>query len=812
MTAGYARVAIEGPFDAPLTWTVPPSLAGRVRRGVRVLVPFRSSARTGVVMGVDATCPPDLEGRTLRAITDVLDVEPLVPEALVELCEWIARYYHASIGDAVRLALPPGAGVDTAVHARVRDDAPTAPPDDRRQRDLLDALRRRGGTSPTDLLVADVRGGRHLDLSELEASGYVVLQPVASGPRHKPRYIDRVEAISPRPEGRLGPKQAEILGFLDEHGESTSDELRDLFGTQRGQLRALESRGFVTLTAEEVVRDPFARVTIEPRSSDPPLTDAQGRALAAIEEESRAERPRPVLLHGVTGSGKTEVYLRFVRAAIDRGDRALILLPEIALTPQFVGVFRAALGDTIAVLHSGLTGAERHDQWRRIRRGDVHVVIGARSALFAPVDRLSVIVVDEEHDPSFKQDHGVSYHARDLAVVLAARLGAQVILGSATPSMESFANAARERYRLVELPDRVHARPMPDVELIDMRDHPPDDAEPLTKWVSPPLQAALADTVRAGEQAILFLNRRGYAPVVQCHDCGEVLECSSCDISLTYHRRGHLARCHYCGFSARVPSGCPTCASDRLEPEGIGTEQIEKRLADAFEGIRVGRLDADTARGRGVMRILDQFRRHEIDVLVGTQMVTKGHDFPKVTLVGVLNADQSLRFPDFRSGERTFQLLSQVGGRAGRAERPGRVLVQTWAPDHPVLLAVQAHDFAAFSGAELHYRDRVGYPPHGHMVLLRFESAHNDVVWRVAERVADTIRRHGDGAVHVLGPTDAPISRVKDRYRVHVTMRCASRAPLHRAVRLARQVLADRQTPVEKGVRSGIDIDPLSML
>ncbi len=794
----FARIAVDVPLHGAFTWRVPDELAPDVHRGVRVRVPWRGKIREGVVVGLDQTPPEGIAPASIRAIAAVRIDEAPIDDPQLALAEWMADYYHAPLGECVKLLLP--GGIDDGSRARIElvDREIALPPSLTILRDLLVEA---GGGEELEL-VARQTGLRLRDLREAESLGAVRLVDAAARTSWRPRTIDRVRRSGAAPTGRLGPVQTEVIAFLDEHGDSTSDELRELFSIDRAGLRALEKRGLVSLTTEEVHRDPF-EAAVARRPGDPTLSTEQEAALDAIRARL-GTGAATLLVRGVTGSGKTEVYIRAVRDVLEGGGRALILLPEIALTPQVVSVFRAALGDRIAVQHSGLSPAERRSQWLRIQRGELPVVIGARSAVFAPLGAPGLIVVDEEHDASFKQDTGVRYHGRDVALKLAQLSGACTVLGSATPSMESVLNAERGRFGRVDL----HARPTgtrpPAIELVDMRAYPAAEGDMLGRVVSPPLQVALRDTWQAGEQSVLFLNRRGYAPVVSCQDCGVTIECSACDVGMTFHRRGNVVRCHYCGASERVPARCPTCGGASLTSEGVGTEQIELLLKEAFDGLRVVRLDADTARGRGLRSLLDTFRRGDADVLLGTQMVTKGHDFPRVTLVGVLNADQSLRFPDFRSAERTWQVITQVAGRAGRGALPGRVLVQTHTPEHPVLTSVVTGDFDGFAARELAYRRRLGYPPQTFAALVRLEGKDYGAVWRSAEEAAATLRRAGGATLRVTGPTDAPIARIAERFRVQVFARGAERGPLHRALR----ALGD----CADGAARTVDVDPYALL
>jgi primosomal protein N' (replication factor Y) len=593
-------------------------------------------------------------------------------------------------------------------------------------------------------------------------------------------------------------------------------ELRAGHGEVGDALARLAERGLVAIEEREVVRDPFART--EPVPHPPPtLTPAQERVLAPITAAVARGAYAPFLLHGVTGSGKTEVYLRAIEDALRRGRQALVLVPEISLTPQLTQRFRGRFGDEVAVLHSGLSDAERYDQWRRLR-GEAgrpaRIAIGARSALFAPLERLGVLVVDEEHDASFKQDESPRYHARDLALVRAQRAGAVVILGSATPSLESLYNARRGKVTLLRLVGRVHERPMPRMEVIDLTRA--DLVGHRTALLSRELAEAVAETVAAGEQAILFLNRRGYSSFVLCRDCGQVFECRHCSVSLTHHQRVSRLLCHYCGYSEPVPKACPVCRGDRVGMMGVGTERIEDALRGLLPGAKVARLDRDTATTRARLEgILAAFARREVDVLIGTQMVTKGHDFPGVTLVGAIFADQGLHFPDFRAAERTYQLLCQVAGRAGRGHREGRVLVQTFSPGHPAIQAAVRGDEEAFYEHEVAMREQLGYPPAGRLVAFRMEGASEQATRTAAQVLGRRARERIDsapwaGQVTVLGPAEAPLARLHGKVRYQMLLR-GRRGDLVR--RFARELLPGAaRAEIPRGVRVAVDVDPVNLL
>jgi primosomal protein N' (replication factor Y) len=535
------------------------------------------------------------------------------------------------------------------------------------------------------------------------------------------------------------------------------------------------------------------------------LSAPQRAALEAVEEGLAARRFAAFLLHGVTASGKTEIYARGALRARDLGGQALVLVPEVALTSQLVAEFRRRFGTRVGVLHSYLSVGERRRTWELAQRGALDVVLGARSAVFAPLPDLRLVVVDEEHEPAYKQSEQLRYHARDVAVKRAQLLGAVAVLGSATPSLESYANAARGKYRRLVLAERVVRRPLPEVHIVDLRHEPPG------ALLSSPLRHALARRLRAGEQTLLFLNRRGHSHVVQCRACGFVPECPGCDISLTYHLATHDLRCHYCGHEEPTRRACPQCGSDLFRFAGAGTQRAEQELATLFPGARVLRLDRDVAGGRRAPEaVLESFARHEADVLLGTQMVAKGLDFPEVTLVGVLDADVALHLPDFRAAERTFQLLMQVAGRAGRGRRRGEVFVQTLAPEHPAVSAALGHDYAGFAERELGERREADYPPYKRLVALRFTGPEQAAVERVAESVAARARGALPEGVELLGPAPQPIARLRNLHRWHLLLRGSSAAKVRSAAREALDWAEGEG--LDRKVRVGADVDPVEVL
>jgi primosomal protein N' (replication factor Y) len=795
-----ALVAVDVPLFTTLSYVIPDALHGVVRPGQLVQVPFRNRSKTGLVMNVVDRSEVDYEGK-LRGIVDVVDREPLLGPVGLKFLEFVAEYYMSPVGEVVKMAVPSAARTEG-----VKRYAPLTTTAPEGFEDVWELF----GQEPVSVAALKEATGRTFaELSELEVEHVEVSYADTGGISVK---TDRFYRIVREPEEgeRLGSKQTAILDLLSGSPDPMPlAEIRDAIDAPHSSLNSLEEREIVTWVEEEVYRDPFAEEAPTPvRTFD--LTEAQLAAVEEIRAARLAGTFAAFLLHGVTGSGKTEVYVRIIRETLESGRRALVLLPEIALTPQFVGVFRGHFGDDIAVLHSGLSPAQKFDQWRRIARDEVGIVIGARSAIFAPVNNLGILVVDEEHDPSFKQEDGPRYNARDLALMRGKLEGAQVVLGSATPSLESYQNAKEGRLSYLAMPDRVAGRPLPTVELVDLKG--------VEGVVTPQLESAVRTGLEHQHQAIFFLNRRGYSPCVICDDCGHVWECPNCAVSLTYHRRQEALRCHHCDHALRLPESCPSCGAEGLGPRGVGTEQLEALLRGTFADARIGRLDRDTGKGGGLRRLIAQFRAGEIDLLVGTQMVTKGHDFPSVTTVGVVMADLGLNFPDFRAAERTFQLLTQVAGRAGRGDDRGRVYVQSYNPEHYALQASVEHDYMRFAARELKLRDEMGYPPFGYLIAVKFEARSEAAVHQAARDYAFAARRRlrdeRYGAVMMLGPALAPIERLRGRTRWQLLFKSRDRSALRRLVGVVLNDVgyfdaADRR---HKNVRIAVDVDPLSLL
>ncbi|MFV8749239.1 replication restart helicase PriA [Nannocystaceae bacterium ST9] len=837
-------VSVPVALDRSFSYRVPDDLP-LPRPGTRVVVPFGARMLIGVVRPTRAT----VDLRELREVLELLDEpdSPALTPDLVELCEWIADYYVAPIGEVHRLALP---GSAMGVDARRATITPS------------------GGDLLARLQIGPLLGGRQV---EIDAHEQALLERLGEG---KPIAVAKLSRIEPPIPGvlrrlaglaergwvELDLGEAEDRSARTEPHYRRTDRLRGGSGAEPAiqavvgrskQRRALldwlelQHEGIWTPIAE--LRGPFPRVRdlIAPlveaglvrveerlRELDPflgplptrtvhlELTGDQARAVEGLSAALDRGRFAGVLLHGITGSGKTEVYLQLIAKVRAEGGGAIVLVPEIALTPQLAERFRARFGDEVAVLHSGLTPQQRLDAWGHIRAGLRPIVIGARSAVFAPVPSLRVIVVDEEHDGSFKQEEGVRYNARDVALVRGRSRDAVVVLGSATPSLESWHGVREGRLGLWSLTTRPTPRPLPTVEVISLREHLPD---PQT-LLSAKLRAAVLETVGQGEQAILFLNRRGYTTSLSCGSCGALQSCPDCSSpSMTYHLGRNRLMCHLCGHIEAAPQRCPSCGSEKLEHGAAGTERVEVALASALPGVRVLRLDRDTSRGKALLDVLDRFRRREADVLIGTQMLSKGHDFPGVTLVGVLKADQGLALPDFRATERVFQLLTQVSGRAGRGDRPGRVIVQTWATEHPAIFYAKTHDFEGFAEHELAARRKPpGNPPATHLALVRVSGMDRKLVearaLELGTQTRELIKRMVAGGsasdelpVSVLGPVDSPIERINQRHRMQMLLRAPARAPLRWLLRHLRRSLGPLGR-ASTATLAMVDVDPYSLL
>ena len=804
MTTGFGLVALPLPLAEPYTYRIPVALADRAVPGARVVVPVRRREMVGIVTAVDVEAPT-VEARDILAAPDD---DPAVPLPLLRTAEWMARYYGAPLGLALRSILPSSLWGESRVIAVLRNSQ-LVPGGLGAQ--VLAQLEKRGGQAAVSTIERAMKrpvwdaldrlarvGAIELAVEAPETEAAVASERVIALPGERPTLVER-EALF-----RRSPAQRRLYEALEElGGTAPARHLREQLGFSDAVIAALHKRGLVTVEQAERIRDPFASHPVTPPPKRP--TTEQSAALSELEKLGAGET---ALLFGVTGSGKTFVYLELVRHALAQGRGAILLVPEIGLTPQTVSRVRGVFGDQVAVLHSGLSEGERADAWRLLRRGERRVAVGARSAIFAPVQGLGVIVIDEEHESSYKNGEAPRYHAREVAAVRARLEGARLILGSATPSPETMSRVG-ESVRMVRLPNRIGALPMPPVDLIDLRTAPLVQGTGAVPW-SEELDQAVTTALSRKEQVLLLLNRRGFANFLQCPSCGQVRECPRCSIALTVHRTPTALRCHYCAHEEPVPDTCSACGGPVQRMRGVGTQQLEKVLAARFPEVRVARMDLDTTSTKwSHQRILDAFGRGDVDILLGTQMIAKGLDFPNVTLVGVVDADTGLHLPDFRSAERTFQLLAQVAGRAGRGPKGGRVLVQTRQPTHYALQHAAQHDPEGFLVDEMSRRVSPPYPPTTALANVVISGEVEMAVSREATRVADwcgALASKFGLPVEVLGPAASPLARIKNRWRWHVVLRGSSEE-LGKVVRYA----APRITGA-KQIRVVIDRDPTSLL
>jgi len=803
----YCEVALPVPLDRTFTYALRDGQ--NPIRGSRVIAPFRNEKLIGIVLSTGNKPNADYEIRALEAILD--EDEPILSEELLILAEWMAGYYLAPVGEVLRGMLPLVAEVRRTVYYRITDLgrdilAKLADGEPNLLRSAAKKARQpRIGTAETDpaelqhRVLHRLADGEPVKLSTLRTSTGISQPALAAMLRKKwiARETSAVERDARRmerfavliPESRLPSltqKQQAILAELAACGGEVPLAVLRAKELPHSTLQTLVRRGLVRIDERPMA---FRLGGIERSALPVRLNEPQTEALAAIASSLGAFKP--FLLHGVTGSGKTAVYLAAMQRALDRGQSAILLVPEIGLTPQMAGILDAGFGQKVALLHSALTPEERSEQWRRIHSGDAPIIVGTRSAVFAPATNLGLILVDEEHDQSYKQEETPRYNARDVAVMRARNAGAVVVLGSATPSLETWQNAVAGKYTRITMSERVNQRPLPAVELIDMRNEFKDTGREslFSRALIEKTQAALD----RGEQAMILLNRRGYSFAVMCRSCGAKLECINCAIALTHHkphngddlaREGQRLECHYCGYRRTVPPRCPQCDSEHLYYLGAGSQQGEERLAEIFPSARIGRMDRDTVRGRhDLERLLARLHSGEINLLVGTQMIAKGHDIHGVTLVGVVGCDHSLSMPDFRAAERVFQLMTQVSGRAGRGELPGRVVVQTYYPDHYAILAASAHDYGAFVQKEEKYRRWMHYPPFGVLANVLIQSPKLEEAAGWSAILGKWFEQAKPEGVRVLGPCTAPVARIKGIYRFHMILKAASRKSLNAALR-----------------------------
>jgi primosomal protein N' (replication factor Y) len=842
----FAEVAVPVHVRQTFTYILPGDLASRAAVGSRVTVPFGRKTLTGFIVALHEHPAGEVPESDIKDVEGLIDEAPVISREILELTRWVSDYYFAPWGECIRAALPAGAAVvservltitdagrsdlahlDRASSKRLalelfsHSDLITVRQLERQfskprahamikqleRAGLVQTSQRVGETRMKPKLQNAVRltgsgSGFGVESSELIAEGSVEASSHKSRPRnHKPRTQNVVKP--------LNEKQHRVIELLRLKGEPLPlSELLDEAGVTASVVRTLEKRGVVEVYAREVRRDPLAHIARHP-AEVVRLNSEQQAALDQIVSQMSERKYGTFLVHGVTGSGKTEVYLRAMREAVTGGQGALMLVPEISLTPVLSRRLRSNFGDAVAILHSSLSEGERTDEWRRIKQGDARVVIGTRSAVFAPVENLGLIIVDEEHESSYKQDDSPRYHGRDTAIMRAVQTNAVVVLGSATPSVESYHNAQTGKYTYLRLQTRYGDRALAAVEIVDMREVFKRHGKQQT--FSDELTEAIAETHARREQSMILLNRRGFSAFALCRSCGLAIHCPDCDVTLTFHRYNESLQCHYCGYIRPAPRQCPACEGQYIHYVGYGTEQLEAKLREMFPAMNIARLDRDTTRRRGSFeQIIMEFAEGGIDLLVGTQMIAKGHDFHNVTLVGVVSVDAGLALPDFRAAERTFQLLTQVSGRAGRGDRPGRVIIQTYHPQHYSIVYAREQNYEEFFRRESNFRRSMHYPPFSALVNVLVHDKDLEKTNATASQFARELREAASGTgLRVLGPAPAPISRIKGEHRVQVLIKASTRSQAREALERA----MDRTLASGASAQAiNVEVDPMNLM
>ena len=843
----FCDVALAVPLDMVFTYGVPPGTGPVV--GGRVLVPFRQQRMSGIVVELHDR-PPQVKAQQIKQVIEALDLTPVLDEQLLKLGKWIADYYLAPAGEVFRTMLPLSAEFKRSVEYRITDEGRLAlhlagmsgsPARSKRtpeqqlvefrvldylaERESVREERLRGATRVGKALLSGMVRKKWIERADMSAARdaarlvkVAVLLAAETGVAGINESDDGAAGVPARQDGpeachhtnsakKLNQNQRTLIETLAASGGRVPVEALRSLEVPRTTLGTLVRRGLIELVDQP---QDFTASKLKPRQSpfEFEFSAAQNEALGKIGQSVASRKFAALLLHGITGSGKTAVYLACMRQVLDQGRSSILLVPEIGLTPAVAADLHQVFGDEVAILHSGLSNAERAEQWHRIRRGEARVVAGTRSAVFAPVTDLALIIVDEEQDSSYKQEETPRYHARDVAVMRAKMAGAVVVLGSATPSLESYYNAKKNKYTLVELPDRVERRPLPEVEIVDMRQEFQETGQ--EQVISRKLAEEIRERLEKKEQVMVLLNRRGYSPVVLCRACGKTLQCKNCAVSMTHHKRERKMECHYCGHVEHIPDKCAHCGSEYVYFVGTGSEKLEELLHGMFPQARIGRLDRDTVRGReDFEHALNALDEGALDMLVGTQMIAKGHDIHGVTLVGVIGADMALGLPDFRAAERTFQLLTQVAGRAGRGQSPGTVVLQTYFQEHYAVQFAARHDFSGFYEKELQFRAWMHYPPYSAIanVLIRSEKLDDALTWSgELGRWFEKTRHEG---IRVLGPAAAPITRLKRDYRYHFILKSPSREKMNALLRAMLAVAAARKIPRTQVI---VDVDAVWLM
>jgi primosomal protein N' (replication factor Y) len=802
------EVAVGLPVSKTFHYRIPERMKDSLQIGMRVIVPFKGRKVTGFAIDLLDFPPKGVEAKLLE-VEDLPDEVPLIDPKMLRFYRWVSDYYLYPLGEVIKTGIPPGLHLKSELVLSLTQDG-------------KDFLIRGGLETVQEKVFKEIDKLGRVTLKKVlkrypgeisrdqilfwKKEGLLDVEAGIEEAGVKPKFEKLITYQEMEPSKPFPKKQAEILKWVKEKGEVFGSELNKRFKSPSKAVQSLESKGLITISDMEVIRNISIQPELKPYPR-PELTSDQKAIFSEILKSLNSKQFSPFLIYGVTGSGKTEIYLRAIEEVLNQGREAIVLVPEISLTPQLFSRFNDRFGENLSLLHSQLGKGERYDQWRRIRNGDVKIALGARSAIFAPFKNLGIIIVDEEHDPSYKQEEKLKYNARDLALVRAKQDEAMLLLGSATPSLESFCNTERGKIRLLTLSERIEGKSLPHVEVVDMRNE--------KVLLSERVKAALQKNIEDKKQSLLFLNRRGFANFILCPDCGLTFKCPNCSVTLTHHLQDRSLQCHYCDYKIHAPGDCPQCKGHRLRGIGIGTERLEEEIQSLFPGTQVSRMDRDTtSKRRSHQKILKGLESGEIDILVGTQMIVKGHDFPNVTFVGVVSADTSLHFPDFRSSERTFQLLTQVAGRAGRGEVFGEVMIQTYNPDHYSIQRAKEHNFIGFYKEECQFRKDLDYPPFSRLINFKLVGNSEKRTKAVSEEMGEigrSLQKRGYGkGIEILGPSAAPFTKIRGKFRWQMLAKGKSPKLLHQyAKELALHL---EEITKGKGVNLEIDVDPVFIL
>lgn len=798
----FIEVVVGLPIDKTFTYAVPKELEKDIEIGKRVVVPFGKRHITAYIVNILNSISANYE---IKDILDILDIAPILSDEMLKLTQWIATYYLSSWGEVIESTLPPGINISTQTKIKFIKDMKDLEKNSSLQFRVLELIKKEKEINLAKLSKI-LKRPIYSIITSLAQKELIAIESFRK-PTIKPKEIKVVKLSLPKERilaSALTFRQRKIIEILAQHGSLEPDKLAEKAQTSIAPINNLINKNFLTVCTRQVEREPYKGKYFKP-SYPFKLTQEQSLCLEVIKQSIQKGEFKVFLLHGITGSGKTEIYLQAIDEVLKRGKEVIVLVPEIALTPQTVERFKSRFLGKIAILHSKLSQGERYDQWHRIQSGEAKIVIGARSAIFAPLKNLGLIVIDEEHETTYKQyDATPRYHARDVGIMRAKLSNAVTILGTATPSLETFYNTSIGKSQYLHLPYRIDNRPLAEVEIIDMKEEHKMGNHSI---FSHRLKEAIADRLNKHEQVIIFLNRRGFATFIQCRDCGNTLKCPNCEITLTYHSADKMLKCHYCNFQKLTPQVCPKCQGHKIRYSGTGTQKVEDELQKLFPKARISRMDLDTTTPKMAHdNILSSFKSQGIDILVGTQMIAKGLDFPNVTLVGVISADVGLNLPDFRASERTFSLLTQVAGRAGRGHIPGLVIIQTYNPDHPTIQSAKTQDYNAFYTQEIVFRKELNYPPFTHIVNIVIKGKNEEETIKLAQIIGSHLRTTQDKTILILGPAPCPLTKIKEEYRWQILLK----GKPQNLRQLLKSTLDEISIPSD--LKVSIDVDAVSML